>query len=209
MSIHKTLSSKKTIEFLCELGTAMDYHCIKEFPIEEGKPHPQAVDVAWFRKSNKRLPIFIFDVETSLSNTAANNTLKIYGKNTKKLDKPLYFFHIFLEPISTSNSSRPDDLLGQYGNNNYNLYSFVEKSSQLELFKDILEQHTRVHDSVNFYDTMLAIFKNNSILIQVKEASNLIRSFGMEIDLQYDLATLAYKREIFKDIEDALNPVRV
>jgi hypothetical protein len=77
------------IEGLCLLGEAIGYASDPEYPFTGSGG---AVDVAWLRDGDDREPLFVFEVETTASSSAANNPLKVFAQPTTELTDRLLRF---------------------------------------------------------------------------------------------------------------------
>ena len=137
------------IKGLEKLGTALGYHVKSEFPVE--KPchgTAAAVDLAWFTEQGQGFPLFIFEVESRASNTMANNALKVFAQKTRQFEKPLFFFQVI--GSHAEESSRIDNLEGQYGTYNYRSYVIENDNKWNGLIKDVLQQHRRIRNSIDY-----------------------------------------------------------
>lgn len=144
MSKHSLTTGKELITALKMLGEGLGYKVETEFPISKQKPNPQAIDVAWMRDDEQAFPLMVFEVESTASNAAANNPLKLYSK--RFFEKPLFFFHVFAE--AGKESSRLQDLLEQYGRMNYRTYTIRDDGPE-PLLKDVLTQHRRLTNQLD------------------------------------------------------------
>ena len=148
MADHKLVLGKELIEGIVHLGRVLGYHVEEEFPVDEATyGESPAVDVAWFSKKGNRFPLFIFEVESKATNGMTNNPLKVYAQENRAFEKPLFFFHIVAQ--GGVHSSRPRNLEAQYGKNNYRIY-LVGSDSANNLIKDVLNQHSRVKNDVDY-----------------------------------------------------------
>lgn len=148
MADHKLVLGKELIEGIVYLGRVLGYHVEEEFPVDEAiYGESPAVDVAWFSKKGNRFPLFIFEVESKATNGMTNNPLKVYAQENRAFEKPLFFFHVVAQ--GGVHSSRPRNLEAQYGKNNYRIY-LVGSDSANDLIKDILNQHSRVKNDVDY-----------------------------------------------------------
>ncbi len=144
MAKHSLPAGTDLIAALKALGQALGYRSETEFPIERRKVNPQAIDVAWLRDEEQQFPLMVFEVESTASNSAANNALKLYSK--RAFEKPLFFFHVFIE--AGRETSRLDDLREEYGRMNYRNYTICESGVE-PLLKDVLSQHRRLSDRLD------------------------------------------------------------
>lgn len=148
MSNHKLTAGKQLIEGIARLGIVLGYHIEKEFPIDEPTyGEAPAVDVAWFSQNGNKFPLFIFEVESKATNGMTNNALKVYSQGNRHLEKPLFFFHVVVNGGKLS--SRTRNLESMYGTHNYRVY-LIGEDSATELIKNILEQHARVRNDIDY-----------------------------------------------------------
>jgi hypothetical protein len=148
---HRLQNSADLITALGDLGVALGYHASEEHVVTKSGG---AVDVAWLRSRNDRAPLFIFEVESQASSSAANNPLKVYGQRNEELPKPLFFFHVFLS--RSDRSERIDLLRTQYGTQNYRVYRLGAGDSTT-LIHDVLEQHRRLTHRVDLLPVIQAL----------------------------------------------------
>ncbi len=135
---------------LAELGRAIGYHVEEEYPVKQAcHGTPPAVDVAWFTEKEQDFPIFIFEVESRASNAMAYNPLKVFSQETRRFEKPLFFFQVV--NASTEKSSRIGDLEKQYGTYNYRIY-VIGNNNANELIQDILKQHRRIKKDIDYIE---------------------------------------------------------
>lgn len=142
MSEHSLPKGKAAIEALAQLGEALGYEIELERPVEEDRPNPPAVDVAWLAEPGQRYPLMIFEVESRETNAAANNPVKVFGQSSREFEKPLFFFHVFVQTGAAS--TRADRLESLFGAYNYRTYR-LDRQGQKPLLLDILSQHRRLH----------------------------------------------------------------
>ncbi|MFZ3171843.1 MAG: hypothetical protein WA118_07680 [Carboxydocellales bacterium] len=147
MPKHSIKNGQNIIRMVETLGKALEYHVETEFPLQKNKVNPQAVDVAWFSEEGQDFPLMIFEIESSATNAAANNPVKVFGKSNAEFEKPLFFFHIFIN--CGKYSERTNDLLNLFGTYNYRIYQLNNDREVNCLLKDILSQHRRLSNKVN------------------------------------------------------------
>ena len=148
MSQHKLPLGKALIDGIVELGKVLGYHIEKEFPVAKAKyGEPPAVDIAWFTTENNKFPLFIFEVESKSTNSMSKNPLKVFSKESKEFEKPLFFFHIVAK--GGQHSSNRKDLEAQFGKNNYKIYLLSEDSGT-SLIQDIIGQHARIKCDLDY-----------------------------------------------------------
>lgn len=146
MGEHSTSTSLNFIEFLTNLGDGLGYFTDTEYPMNEKSFGGQAIDIAWFNEMGSRFPLFIFEVESTSNNSIANNPTKIFGKDSKVFEKPLFFFHIIID--GADNSEKYSDLLGLFGKYNYDIFRLNNGDVENLLVK-IISQHRRIRDEVD------------------------------------------------------------
>ncbi len=139
MTKHTLGAGSQLVSAVLELGRALGYDAVDEFPVEVRKRNPQAIDVVWKHDQDQRYPLMVFEIESRTTNAAANNPLKLFSK--RKFEKPLFFFHLFAE--AGRDSTRLDDLQEEYGKLNYRVYSLSQVGIDVFL-KDVLSQHRRL-----------------------------------------------------------------
>jgi hypothetical protein len=83
----------------------------------------------------------VFEIESTASNSASYNVVKVFGPNNSEYEKPLFFFHIFCK--GGEDSSRIRDLTALFGTHNYRTYRLVLGEQHI-LLRDIITQHRRV-----------------------------------------------------------------
>lgn len=155
MAVHKLPKGKRLIQGLVQLGEVLGYYVKTEFPVENvRRGPPPAVDVAWFSDGSQKFPLMIYEIESSMTNTIANNPLKVFAQERVRLEKPLFFFHIIVEGHSAS--TRLKNLERQYGTHNYGIYVLGNHGAQ-KLIQDILTQHRKIRTEVNYFDLYKAL----------------------------------------------------
>lgn len=81
MSKHKLFLGKKIINLLTDIGKILDYYVKQEYSVkdkERGKNKNQtAVDLAWFLDKDQVFPLFIFEIESSATNSMTFNPMKV------------------------------------------------------------------------------------------------------------------------------------
>lgn len=178
MADHKLPAGKQLIQGIAQLGSVLGYHVEKEFPVDESTyGESPAVDVAWFAQKGNRFPLFIFEVESKATNGMTNNPLKVYAQENRSFEKPLFFFHVVAQ--GGSNSSRPRNLESQYGKNNYRIY-LVGTDSANDLIKDVLSQHARVRNDVD-YIALHQLLITDLWLHKVDHAKLLMHAASLEL----------------------------
>ena len=153
MGIHSKTPGINLIENLEILGEVLGYYVKPEYPVDKGITK-EAIDVAWFLEEGHKFPLMILEIESNATNASAANPLKVFGKESKKFEKPLFFFHIYIN--SGKNSAVIENLERQYGTNNYRVYQ-LKKGEKLNLVKDILSQHRRIHSTIDLFEFLRAL----------------------------------------------------
>lgn len=178
MADHRLPAGKQLIQGIAQLGSVLGYHVEKEFPVDEPTyGESPAVDVAWFAQKGNRFPLFIFEVESKATNGMTNNPLKVYAQENSSFEKPLFFFHVVAQ--GGGSSSRPRHLASQYGKNNYRIY-LVGTDSANDLIKDVLSQHARVKNDVD-YISLYQLLITDLWLHKVDHAKLLMHAASLEL----------------------------
>lgn len=146
MGKHSTEISLKLFDFLMDLGDGLGYHTDTEYPMTENSFGGQAIDIAWFNEKENKFPLFIFEIESTSNNSIANNPTKIFGKDSKIFEKPLFFFHIIID--GAENSEKYVDLIGLFGKHNYDIFR-INNADIENLILKIISQHRRIHNYVD------------------------------------------------------------
>lgn len=156
MAEHKLPKGKNLIQGLSELGIALDYHVVREFPVLAGsRGQDPAVDVAWFGEKGQPFPLMIFEVESGAGNTIANNPLKVFAQDSAQFEKPLFYFQLIAD--GDASASRVDLLAKQYGTHNYRLYR-IGRDEGTRFVIDVIRQHRRIRcnmDYVGVYEALI------------------------------------------------------
>lgn len=145
MTQHTLEPGKHVIEAIAQLGSALRYVVREEMPVER-RPHPPAVDVAWFANDEQVYPLMIFEIESSATNAMASNPAKVFGQSNEKFERPLFYFHLIVH--SGVDTSRVDALKGIFGSHNYRTYE-LDRGMGTTLVKDILSQHRRIQNTID------------------------------------------------------------
>jgi len=164
MGNHSTKVSLKLFDFLIELGNRLDYFVDMEYPMSETVFGSQAIDIAWFNEEKSQFPLFIFEIESSTNNSIANNPTKVFGKESKVFEKPLFFFHIIID--SAENSEKYNDLLGLFGKYNYDIFKLNSGEIKTLLIK-ILLQHRRIYNEFDLFRILTHIIQEKEICSQI------------------------------------------
>jgi hypothetical protein len=146
MPIHSLLPGRTLIDALAKLGDALGYVVEQELPVEQGRANPPAVDVAWLGEKGQVYPLMIFEVESRVTNAAANNAVKVFGQPNERFERPLFFFHVFIS--GGADTSRIETLRRSYGLHNYRVYR-LDQDDSTRLVQDVLSQHRRLHRTLD------------------------------------------------------------
>jgi hypothetical protein len=159
MADHKLDEGKKVIAVMAELGVALGYSVRTEMPVEQRAKAP-AVDVAWFAEGEQKYPLMIFEVESSATNSMANNPTKVFGQPSTVFERPLFFFHIVVS--SGAESTRIENLRGVFGVHNYRVYP-LDRSTATQLVCDVLDQHRRIRREISVGPMMDVLLRSPSL----------------------------------------------
>ncbi len=165
MGEHSTKISLSLIDFLTNLGDGLRYYTDTEYPMSEKAFGGQAIDIAWFNEEGSKFPLFIFEIESTSNNSIANNPTKIFGKDSKVFEKPLFFFHIIID--GAENSEKYSDLMGLFGKYNYDIFR-VNNGEVESLLLKIISQHRRIHNDVNLRYFIRLIYSSDLIKSQIE-----------------------------------------
>lgn len=165
MGKHTTEVSLNLFNFLISLGTALNYFTDTEYPMSENPFGGQAIDIAWFNEPGNKFPLFIFEIESTSNNSIANNPTKIFGKDSKVFEKPLFFFHVIIG--GAEYSEKYNDLMGLFGKYNYELFRINNGEIESLLLK-ILSQHRRIRDEIDLFEIIKLINNNDAIKSQLE-----------------------------------------
>ncbi len=150
MGRHILKEGKEMISGILNLGKSLGYVIKEEFPLEKKPGNPPAVDVAWLSEKDHDFPLMIFEIESKVTSSIANNPVKVFGQPNENFEKPLFFFHIFLE--GTKESSKIDNLQRLFGLYNYRTYDVSKDGEVTRLIIDIISQHRRLYRKLNLED---------------------------------------------------------
>ena len=150
MGRHILKEGKKMIAGIVSLGNSLGYVVKEEFPLEKRPGNPSAVDVAWLSDEDHDFPLIIFEIESKVTSSIVNNPGKVFGQPNEHLEKPLFFFHIFIE--GTKDSSKLENLHRLFGLYNYRTYDVSRDGEITRLAIDIMSQHRRLYRKLNLGD---------------------------------------------------------
>ena len=165
MGDHTTKKSLELFDFIINLGKYLNYHTDKEHPMNPNTFGSQAIDIAWFNEESSKFPLFIFEIETKTTNSIANNPTKVFGKESKVFEKPLFFFHIIID--SAKNSEKYNDLMSLFGKYNYDIFK-INDGEQEQLLLKILSQHRRIQNEINLFWVIYLIRNTPHIESKIK-----------------------------------------
>ena len=178
MGIHSKEPGLKVIDVLSEFGNILGYYVKKEEPMFYGKKTSSELDITWKKDKNAKFPLFIFEVESYPLKSASDNVLKVFSRKTPLFQKPLFFFHVFVD--KKYDTDRINYLSENYDKQNYKNYLLNNEESSRELIKNIIEQHLRIENHINLYP--LIFLMNNAFPIKI----DLNDFFEILTDVGYD-----------------------
>jgi hypothetical protein len=97
MGKHILSKGNEMISAILALGKSLGYVVKEEFPVEKRPGNSPAVDAAWLSDEDHDFPLMIFEIESKITGSIANNPVKVFGQPNEHFEKPLFFFHIFLD----------------------------------------------------------------------------------------------------------------
>lgn len=165
MGKHTTDISLNLFDFLISLGNGLHYHTDTEYPMSENSFGAQAIDIAWFNEKGNKFPLFIFEIESTSNNSIANNPTKVFGKDSRVFEKPLFFFHIIID--GAENSEKYSDLIGLFGKYNYDIFRINNGETENLLLK-IISQHRRIHNEVDLHYIIRLINDTDEIKSEIE-----------------------------------------
>jgi hypothetical protein len=178
MGIHKKGPGVSALAFLKDLGEILGYFPSTEEPMFPGDPNSPQLDLTWRRNADARFPLFILEVESVSAKTASDNALKVFARKTPAFEKPLFFFHIFLD--DTVGPRRIDYLKDNYDKLNYGTYLLNAKADCFRLIKDILEQHIRLNPFFDLYSVIDLLQLQGVLNVSVADVFNLLLDSGYD-----------------------------
>ena len=144
MSYHILSAGLQVVEGLECLAEALGYTSVREHTVRRAGA---AVDLAWFAAGDHRVPLMIFEVESTASSSMANNAMKVFSQDVDDFVKPLFFFHILLG--GGPDNERIAALQRTWGTYNYRVYRLNEQMEVRRLVLDVLGQHRRVSGALS------------------------------------------------------------
>lgn len=150
MGRHTLKEGKEMISGILNLGKSLGYVVKEEFPLEKKPGNPPAVDAAWLSDEDHDFPLMIFEIESKVTSSIANNPVKVFGQPNENFEKPLFFFHIVLK--GTTDSSKIKNLQTLFGLYNYRTYDLSKDDEVTRLIIDIISQHRRLYRKLDLED---------------------------------------------------------
>lgn len=144
MSRHTLGPGRDVIEALVVLGAALDYTTVEEWRVPDTTA---AVDVAWLRRAADQVPILMFEVESRPGDGVAVNAMKLLGKRSADLPKPLHLFHVVVS--GGQRSARPVDVERTFAAHNYSMHLLSADDEPAGLLSQVLSVHARIADRVD------------------------------------------------------------
>jgi hypothetical protein len=144
MTEHKLAAGRDMIDGLIRLGEALGYATQEEWAIEPGTA---AIDVAWLRGSGNDVPLLAFEIETTPGQGLASNAVKILGKDSSSLRKPLHLFHVVIH--GGERSGRPTDVSSVFSSHNYSIHMMSARGEPTALLREVLAVYRRVSDCIS------------------------------------------------------------
>ena len=186
MGHHILDKGKELISGIIEIGKVLGYVAKQEFPIDKKRTNPPAVDVAWLSDEDHDYPLMIFEVESKIIGAIANNPVKVFGLPNESFEKPLFFFHLFLETPDTS--TKVDNLKNLFGLYNYRTYDLTKEGEYTRFLSDIISQHRRLYKKIDL-EAIIKSLKGSvwksldldKILIHIENgsfSSNFLKTYG-------------------------------
>jgi hypothetical protein len=161
MGVHKKKAGQKVISFLAALGDLLGYFVTLEDLMFPGNPASPQLDVAWRRDEYARFPLFIFEVESEPTKSASDNVLKVFSRKTPDFQKPLFFFHVFVD--QSIGKQRIEYLQDNYDRSNYATYLTSSVEDCDRLIFDILDQHFRLDSRLDLY-ALISLIEGQDVL---------------------------------------------
>jgi hypothetical protein len=222
MPEHKLVLGKKIIQLLTDVGKILGYCVKQEYNIKhvDNKitENQSAVDLTWFLDKEQIFPLFIFEIESTATNSMTFNPMKVFSQSTDKFEKPLFLFQLVI--TGGDNSSRVEALKNEYGKHNYRIY-LISSSGFLPVLKDIISQHRRLSLSLRIKKLLLLMidysFNDNDIsnLCEFIEGLNFIKSIQDLLPTYCDLYLIKkiflkiYNNYLSKEIHNEENGYKI
>jgi len=178
MGIHSKEPGMDVINLLSECGNILGYYVKKEEPMFYGKKTSSELDITWRKDKNAKFPLFIFEVESYPLKSASDNVVKVFSRKTPSFQKPLFFFHVFVDKVYETD--RINYLSENYDKQNYKNYLLNNKESSKELIKNIIEQHLRIKNHINLYPLIFLMNNASPIRIDLNEFLEILIEIGYD-----------------------------
>jgi hypothetical protein len=186
MPLHQLPEGLQVIESLEALGESLDYVSSREHTV--GRTGA-AVDLAWFGAGDQRVPLMIFEVESSASASMVNNAMKVFSQDVDDFVKPLFFFHILLG--GGPDNERIAGMRRTWGTYNYRVYRFNDESEVQRLVSDILGQHRRVISTINLPSLASALRSPSWSKVNLVDVFEVAENLQFSANYLLELAYLA------------------
>jgi hypothetical protein len=178
VGVHRKESTIGVISFVQQLGAVLGYDVTTEEPMFPGDPSSSVLDVTWRRDEHARFPLFIFEVESSPTKAASDNVVKVFSRKTPAFQKPLFFYHIFVE--RPTDTERINYLRENYDKLKYGAYDLSEESAAFRLISEILDQHFQIMASLDLYSLVSLLETQNALDVTSHQVLDKL------LDLEYD-----------------------
>jgi hypothetical protein len=179
MGLHRKEQGVALLMLLKDLGRILGYFSTVEEQMFTGDSSSPDLDLTWRLNPNAKYPLFIFEVESTPGKSASDNAIKVFSRKTSIFEKPLFFFHVFIEdPIG---KSRVEYLRDNYDKLNYDTYTVNDTGEQFRLISDILDQTMRLRTYFDLYSTIEFFLENKSLDVKPSGILELL------VDRGYDL----------------------
>lgn len=186
MSVHKLPAGLRILEGLECLAEALGYTSAREHTV---LGTGAAVDLAWFAAGDQRVPLMIFEVESTASASMANNAMKVFSQDVDHFVKPLFFFHVLLG--GGPDNERIAGLRQTWGTYNYRVYRLNERMEIHRLVLDILGQHRRVNGALSLLRLDSALRQSLWTSVGIHEIFRSIEDLDFEVNYLGELAALS------------------
>ncbi len=178
MGTHRNKYGVKTLKLLMDFGRVLGYYVKPEESMFSGNPTSPDLDLTWRFNKHAKYPLFIFEVESISTKSASDNVLKVFSRKTSIFEKPLFFFHIFLD--DSIGASRIEYLKENYDKLNYDTYLLSNPNDVFRLIRDILDQTMRLTTYFDLFST-IEIFESQNVF-----SIALVDILGLLVDRGYD-----------------------
>jgi hypothetical protein len=186
MAVHKLPAGLEILEGLEYLAEALGYTSAREHTV---LGTGAAVDLAWFAAGDKRVPLMIFEVESTASASMANNAMKVFSQDVDDFVKPLFFFHVLLG--GGPDNERIAGLRRTWGTYNYRVYRLNERMQIHRLVLDILGQHRRVNGALSLLRLDSALRQSVWTNVGIHEIFRSVEDLDFVVNYLGELAALS------------------